>query len=81
VAGLDRGKSGQPAGHVVRRGRVEWLYRHEGGKRQPDYFRVAQGDVSGDHAIGFEAADSLVHGGHREACLPGELSEAHAPVA
>jgi hypothetical protein len=81
VAGLDRPQISQPVRCVVRRGRIEWLYRHEGGDRQPDYFRVTQGDVPGNDAIGLKAADSLVHGGHGKACLPGEFGEAHAPVA
>jgi hypothetical protein len=81
VTGLDGRQIRQPVRQVVRRGRVEWLYRHEGGKRQPDDIRVTQRHIPRDHAIGFQAADSLVHGGHGKTCLPGEFREAHAPVA
>jgi AcrR family transcriptional regulator len=81
VAGLDGRKMREPAGRVVRGGRIEWLDRHKSGQRQPDYVRIAQRDVSGNDAIGFETADPLVHGGHGKARLPGEFGEAHAPVA
>ena len=81
VTGLDGRQVGEPVRQVVRRGRIEWLYRHEGGKRQPDDVRVTQRHVPGDDAVGFQPPDSLVHGGHGKTRLPGEFGEAHASVA
>ncbi len=64
VTCLDSRESGQPLRHVVGRGRVKWLYRHEGGERKPDHLGIAQRHVPGDDALGLQPAHALVHRGH-----------------